>query len=120
MTSINLDQQSRRTEVTLVVIAYLKVKPEHRETFLKLATSTGELTNSKEEGCISYEFYEDQNVKNLFFFFEEWASNEAFEAHLQEPHTKELVDRYPEILESPADIGIYNIKSVKVTQIPEQ
>ncbi|MBO9998467.1 MAG: antibiotic biosynthesis monooxygenase [Cyanobacteria bacterium SID2] len=106
-------------EVALVVIAYLQVKPDQRETFIELATTTGEKTNSLEEGAISYAFYEDPSVENLFFFFEEWKSREAFESHLEQPHTKALVGKYPELLERPADIKIYGIDSFEETQFPE-
>lgn len=41
-------------------------------------------------GCIVYELYQDQNMKQCFTIIEEWDSPKAFEAHSQAPHSTEL------------------------------
>ncbi|NJO71895.1 MAG: antibiotic biosynthesis monooxygenase [Oscillatoriales cyanobacterium RM1_1_9] len=102
----------------MVVIAYLKVKPEDRQTFLDVATRTAQATNEKEPGANTYIFYEDQNTPNLFFFFEEWQDQASFEAHLEQPHTQELTEQYAEILAEPADVKIYTIQGVETIQVP--
>lgn len=107
-----------RTDIAVVVIAYLKVKPEQQQAFLELAAQTRDRVSAKEEGCVSYTFYRDNKSENSIFFFEEWATQAAFEAHLNEPHTKELIDKYPELLEKSADIKIYSLTKVETMQIP--
>ena len=111
-------QITQQTEEPLVVIAYLQVKPEHRQTFLDLATDVAKLTNENEPGANSYTFYESQDTPNSFFFFEDWKNLAAFEAHLQQPYTKSLTEKYPEILEESADVRIYKIDSVEQKQVP--
>ena len=111
-------QTDPQVEQPLVVIAYLQVKPEHRQTFLELATNVAKLTNENEPGANSYTFYESQDTPNLFFFFEDWQNEAAFEAHLQQPYTKSLTEKYPEILEESADVRIYKIDSVEQKQVP--
>ena len=113
-----LAQQPATTESPLVVIAYLKVKPEHRETFLSLANNVVTMTNETEEGANSYAFYESKDTPNLFFFFEDWQNEAAFESHLEQIYTKALTDKYPEILAEPADVRIYDIDNIQQLQIP--
>ncbi len=110
--------ENQQTEQPLVVIAYLNVKPEDRDTFIELATQTAKATNETEPGVNSYFFYEDQNTPNLFFFFEEWKTKAAFEAHLEQPHTQELTAKYAEILAQPADVRIYTINEIQSVQVP--
>lgn len=112
-----LVQQTELAE-PLVVIAYLNVKPEHRETFLDLANNVVAMTNEKEEGANSYAFYESKDTPNLFFFFEDWQSEAAFQSHLEQDYTKSLTDEYPEILAEPADVRIYGIDNIEQLQIP--
>lgn len=113
-----LAQQPVTAESPLVVIAYLKVKPEHRETFLSLANNVVTMTNETEEGVNSYAFYESKDTPNLFFFFEDWQNEAAFESHLEQTYTKSLTDSYPEILAEPADVRIYDIDNIQQLQIP--
>ena len=110
--------QQTETEEPLVVIAYLNVKPEHRETFLDLANNVVAMTNENEEGAKSYAFYESKDTPNLFFFFEDWQNETAFESHLEQDYTKALTDKYPEILAEPADVRIYGIDNIEQIQIP--
>ena len=111
-------QQPETADKPLVVIAYLQVKPEHRETFLGLANNVVTMTNETEEGANSYAFYESKDTPNLFFFFEDWQNEAAFESHLQQTYTKSLTDKYPEILAESADVRIYDIENIEQIQIP--
>ncbi len=117
-TKIAHARRQEQVENTLIVIAYLQVKPEHRQTFIDLAKNVQKMTNETEEGANSYTFYEDKNTPNLFFFFEDWKNQKAFEEHLQKNYTKDLIKKYPEILADPADVRIYRIKDVEQKQIP--
>lgn len=117
-TELAQQPETATAESPLVVIAYLKVKPEHRETFLSLANNVVVMTNETEEGANSYAFYESKDTPNLFFFFEDWQNETAFESHLEQTYTKSLTDKYPEILAEPADIRIYDIDNIQQLQIP--
>ena len=117
-TKIAHAQQQKQVESPLVVIAYLQVKPEYRQTFLDLAKNVQKMTNETEEGAKSYTFYEDKNTPNLFFFFEDWENEQAFEEHLQKSYTKKLTKTYAEILTEPADVRIYRVKDIEQKQVP--
>ncbi len=110
--------QQVTTEKSLIVIAYLEVKPQYRQRFLDLANTVQTKTNETEEGAKTYIFYEDKNTPNLFFFFEDWKNEQAFEEHLDKPYTKNLTQTYAEILEKPADVRIYHINNVEQKQVP--
>lgn len=111
--------QSQQTNKTsLLVIAYLDVKPEHRQTFLDLATEVKTLTNQTEKGANSYTFYEDKKNPNSFFFFEDWQNQQALDEHLEKPYTRRLTQKFEEILVKPADVRIYRIKEVETIQVP--
>ena len=111
-------QQNKQAEQSLVVIAYLQVKPEYRQTFLDLANNVVKQTNETEKGANSYTFYESQDTPNLFFFFEDWQNEAAFEEHLQKNYTKSLTEKYPEILAESADVRIYKIDDIEQKQVP--
>ena len=111
-------QQNQQAEQPLVVIAYLQVKPEYRQTFLDLANNVVKQTNETEKGANSYTFYESKDTPNLFFFFEDWQNEAAFEEHLQKTYTKSLTGKYPEILEESADVRIYKIDDIEQKQVP--
>ncbi|MDJ0899559.1 MAG: putative quinol monooxygenase [Xenococcus sp. MO_188.B8] len=111
-------QQNKQAEQPLVVIAYLQVKPEYRQTFLDLANNVVKQTNETEKGANSYTFYESQDTPNLFFFFEDWQNEAAFEEHLQKSYTKSLTGKYSEILEESADVRIYKIDGIEQKKVP--
>ena len=50
---------------------------------LKLAAST-----TKEDGCISYDFHQDNQDPDTFFFYENWTDENALQSHLQAAHMK--------------------------------
>lgn len=103
--------ETEKVSVPVVLAATLKVKPEKRELFVKLATATLKPTRA-EPGSISYSFYEESNVPNTFLYFEEWKSREALAKHLEKPYVKDLIDKFPEILEEDPNIKVYDIDRV--------
>jgi quinol monooxygenase YgiN len=44
----------------------------------------------QEEGCVSYDCFESGAVPGTFVMVEEWASQEAMEAHMATPHIAEV------------------------------
>lgn len=101
----------QQVEVPVVLASRFKVKPEKRETFLKLATAALEPTRA-EAGVISYSFYEEANAKNSFIYFEEWKSRAALEQHLNAPYVTRLLENFPNLLDGEANIKVYDIKSL--------
>ncbi len=44
-----------------------------------------------EEGCINYDLHQDNENKNLFLFYENWASRKLWQAHMKNPHLAEYL-----------------------------
>ena len=55
-----------------------------KSEFLKLIEPT-----RREEGCINYDLHQDNSNPNLFLFYENWASKEHLQKHLNSSHIKE-------------------------------
>ena len=69
----------------LVIAGTISIDPEKREAAIAAALAMMSETQ-KEEGCISYTFSADLSQAGDFRIFEEWASQEALDAHMKSPH----------------------------------
>jgi quinol monooxygenase YgiN len=103
--------QASQVDVPVVLATRFKIKPEKRNLFLELATAMLEPVR-QEQGSISYSFYEESTEPNSFIYFEEWKSREALAEHLEKPYTQRLLERFPEILDSEANIRVYDIENL--------
>ncbi|VGO11534.1 putative quinol monooxygenase YgiN [Pontiella desulfatans] len=75
------------------VIAFIKVKPEHREELIKIFNANVPNVLA-EDGCIQYTLTTDtdsgigiqQRDETILTVIEKWESLEALQAHLEAPH----------------------------------
>lgn len=76
-----------RTGDELKIIAVMKVKPESIDALKPIfqAVVTG---SQEEEGCISYNLYQDINDPAKFVMVEEWKSQAAIDFHNNTEHFK--------------------------------
>ena len=65
----------------------------------------GMLTPRAEQGCRLYELYESNN-KGLFYFYEEWESQDALVRHTDTPHYKQLVQNVRDLLEGAFEVNV--------------
>ncbi|WP_459209336.1 putative quinol monooxygenase [Aquimarina rhabdastrellae] len=69
----------------LTIVARVLAKEEKRELvkteLLKLIAIT-----RTEEGCINYDLHQDNENENLFLFYENWASKELWQKHMNNDH----------------------------------
>ncbi len=69
----------------LTVIATVQAKEERkdfvREELIKLLVPT-----RQEEGCITFLLHEDKQKPHFFVLYENWASHELWQKHLQSRH----------------------------------
>jgi quinol monooxygenase YgiN len=87
------------------VIAKITVKEDAIDAFTKDAFALVAETR-KEFGCISYQVFQDVNLKNEFTFLEEWASPEALQNHMKSTHFQETMPKFAEISEKEMDISV--------------
>ena len=59
-----------------------------------------------EKGCRLYELYESNNNKGLFYFYEEWESQDALDRHTKTPHYKQLTQNVRDLLEGAFEVNI--------------
>lgn len=72
----------------VTVVARIKARPDAiqkvRDALMKLV----EPTLYKDDGCINYDLYQDNDDPSLFFFLENWVSEELLKKHLDSEHIK--------------------------------
>ena len=92
--------------------AFIKIKPEHRETFLEQVKDVIAGSQS-EEGNISYNLYEDTEQVNAFVMLEEWKDQEATEFHRETSHYKNFMKNVQSILSGSVSVKRYEVTGKK-------
>jgi quinol monooxygenase YgiN len=82
---------SRQAHANVVVSAYYRIHPAHRDTFISLITPDI-LAARKMQGCILYAFSEDVTEANTFYHTEAWTTEDAFRAHENSAIFQKAVD----------------------------
>lgn len=62
----------------------------------------------KENGCISYNLYQDINNKNILTFFEEWESENSLDKHMNTKHFKEIAPKLRKLQKKDSIVNVYN------------
>lgn len=99
----------------LILHAKFRIKSENTEEMLSLAKGMLEPSNN-EEGCMSYEFFQDPYAKNYFIFVETWRSREDLDLHFEMPYFKEFDDRVTRIVEENPSVITYEIENISKIQ----
>jgi quinol monooxygenase YgiN len=90
------------------VVARVKARPEKvAETHQLLTGLIGPTRN--EQGCISYQLFQNDSDPTDFTFVEEWQSTSAFEGHLASPHVQEALPQLGPLTVEPPDIRRYSL-----------
>jgi len=89
------------------VVAKNFVKQDKVEDVLKIAKELVEST-VKENGCISYEMYQDEKDNNILTMIETWDNKEVLKSHLTSEHFQRIVPAMSVFMEKPAEMNIYN------------
>jgi quinol monooxygenase YgiN len=84
----------------ITVIARLKAKPGLESRLEELAKALIEPTRA-EAGCINYVLHRDLEDPAVYYFYENWRSQEDLNLHFQTPHLKRALEIAPEILAEP-------------------
>jgi quinol monooxygenase YgiN len=84
----------------ITTIARLKAKPGAEARLEELLKSLIEPTRA-ESGCIDYTMHRDLEEPGAYYFYDNWRSQEALDAHFEMPHMKRIIEIAPEILAEP-------------------
>ena len=72
----------------VTVVARIKARPDAIEKVRYSLLALVEQTVDKDDGCINYDLYQDNDNPGLFFFLEKWESEESLKKHLDSEHIK--------------------------------
>lgn len=70
---------------SVMVVARVKAKPG-QESKVKQECLSLVAPSRAEKGCINYDLFRALDDPTLFIFYENWASREDIERHLETPH----------------------------------
>ncbi|MEW4282290.1 putative quinol monooxygenase [Priestia koreensis] len=90
----------------IAIQAYMTVRPEKREEFIKNVTEVIEASR-KEEGNISYMLTTKVENENEFVMLEEWKDQAAIEAHNTSAHFQKFAGSAKEFLAAPLEVKHY-------------
>jgi quinol monooxygenase YgiN len=82
----------------ITIVARSIIKEDKVKEFKKLAEELVR-ESQKEDGCISYDLYEDIKEANAFTFIEEWKDMDAIEKHNNADHFTTIVPQFVELRE---------------------
>jgi quinol monooxygenase YgiN len=82
------------------VIAQLKAKQGEEESLEReLLALVG--PSRAEGGCLNFDLHRSKQDKGLFFFYENWKSQDDLNKHLEEPHIQAFLAKKDDLLAEP-------------------
>ncbi len=94
--------------MSIYVHAKMKIKDDgHLEEEIKKMVDA----SLKDEGCISYQFYQNLLNKEEYIMVEHWKNKELLDAHMKAPHFVALGEYMKKVALAPMDIEV--IESTK-------
>jgi len=94
----------------LIVSGIMQFEPSHRDECLMAMQAVTE-ASIKEDGCVSYGFYEDLAEPARFRVWEHWADEEHFLSHFQTPHYLEFMDWLGRVGMTAVDVDRFDVAS---------
>jgi quinol monooxygenase YgiN len=64
----------------------IRIKPEHRDTFLKAIEVDALGSERDEPGCLRFNVLQDEADEDVYYFYEVYKDEAAVEAHRAAPH----------------------------------
>lgn len=74
---------------------------------LELCKELVEMTR-KEDGCIKYEMYQDEEDARILTMIEEWESRQALDKHLKSEHFTRIVPMLGKLMSKETVMNVYN------------
>jgi quinol monooxygenase YgiN len=101
-------KQTTPDEPGMMIVANVIVKPEKVKDFIEAAKGIIEKSN-KEEGCKSYQLYQDPYNSTKFVFVEEYKNQAAIDAHFASEYFKAFGPKIADMVQEPAKIKIISV-----------
>lgn len=90
------------------IVAKFTIKEDKIAEFKNHAADLAAETR-KENGCISYELFQDINDLKVLAFIEEWESKDALDSHMESKHFKEIFSKMAKIQEKDPEVSMYSL-----------
>ncbi|MCO1601876.1 putative quinol monooxygenase [Desulfosporosinus nitroreducens] len=87
------------------VIAKLTIKEDKIEELKSIIPELVAETR-KEDGCLSYQLFQDVKNKKMLSFVEDWVSNEALQRHINSKHFQEAMPKIAELQEKEMELSV--------------
>ncbi|QZY56191.1 putative quinol monooxygenase [Crassaminicella profunda] len=81
----------------LQVVSKIYVKEDQIDEFVEVFKGMVE-PSRKEEGCIQYEMYQDEENPRIFIVLEQWKTKEDFDQHFKTEHFERIVPKMSEFM----------------------
>ncbi len=91
---------------SLTVVATFQARAG-RENELKDVLAGLLAPTRKEAGCLSYDLHQAPDAPAKFLFYENWASRELLEKHLQSPHLTAALARVKDLTATSPEISFW-------------
>lgn len=95
----------------IIVIGRVACRPDQRQQLISLLEEMQD-NSRREEGCISYGFFEAIVAENSFIAVEEWASREALDRHFAQPHLAEFASKLPAAIDGVPSVALNEVADV--------
>lgn len=96
----------------IIVTGSIEAKPEHLDELLRLSLEHV-ARSRKEPGCLSHDVHIDAENSNRLVFFEQWADNDALQAHFVVPESGAFVQQAAQLAAGPSELNMYSAEKVK-------
>ena len=93
---------------SLLITSSFRIEPSKRDEFLQQAQELKTKSQS-EEGCLTFELYEDPASANHFFFYHQWRDQKALDRHTQTPHLQHFISVFPRLLVDQPHLFIHRL-----------
>ena len=93
---------------TLRVIAHFRAKPDTVDALKNLLATLIEPTRA-EDGCITYELWQNDQDPTDITFVEEWTNHAALETHLATEHIQSALGQLGDLVDAAPDIRTYTV-----------
>ncbi|EJT01564.1 putative quinol monooxygenase [Rhizobium sp. CCGE 510] len=95
---------------TLTLIARLTAKPDSAAVLGEALQALVSPTRA-ETGSIDYHLHRDSGDPAVWILYENWRSRADLDAHFQQPYTKAVMARFPELLAREMELTFCNMTS---------
>jgi len=104
----------------VIVIARFRPRPGRRDALLELLAEVQEASR-RDDGCVSYGYYENVTDASSFVAVEEWRDTDALAAHLRTGHVGRLIASIGELADaSDFEIAAHDVARSGPLPLPQR